>query len=170
MSWEFGRRRTSRGVAASPIRCETKVSRRPTPFAPAWVILPSSRRISATAPRMRASTKAATRRDEDQLVQRAIAVLERRMFRRGQELLSPRGLRQYLRLRLVGKARRCLPPCFSTPNGARCSAAQSMRRQCMRAWWSSARFGTMRSASSSRTTIHQAWPPRAKPILLPLGS
>ncbi|MDF5817879.1 hypothetical protein P4054_23125 [Pseudomonas aeruginosa] len=39
-----------------------------------------------TAPRMRASTKAATRRDEDQLVQRAIAVLERRMFRRGQEL------------------------------------------------------------------------------------
>lgn len=56
-----------------------------------------------TAPRMRASTKAATRRDEDQLVQRAIAVLERRMFRRGQELLSPRGLRQYLRLRLVGK-------------------------------------------------------------------
>ncbi|WP_055311753.1 JAB domain-containing protein [Pseudomonas aeruginosa] len=57
-----------------------------------------------TAPRMRASTKAATRRDEDQLVQRAIAVLERRMFRRGQELLSPRGLRQYLRLRLVGKS------------------------------------------------------------------
>ncbi|EPO4283110.1 JAB domain-containing protein [Pseudomonas aeruginosa] len=55
------------------------------------------------APRMRASTRAATRRDEDLLVQRAIAVLERRMFRRGQDLLCPRRLRQYLRLRLVGK-------------------------------------------------------------------
>ncbi|WP_279638687.1 JAB domain-containing protein, partial [Pseudomonas aeruginosa] len=55
------------------------------------------------APRMRASTRAATRRDEDLLVQRAIAVLERRMFRHGQDLLCPRRLRQYLRLRLVGK-------------------------------------------------------------------
>ncbi|HEP9230667.1 JAB domain-containing protein [Pseudomonas aeruginosa] len=56
------------------------------------------------APRMRASAKTATRRDEDLLVHRAIALLERRMFRRGQDLLCPRRLRQYLRLRLVGKS------------------------------------------------------------------
>ncbi len=64
------------------------------------------------APRMRASTRAATRRDEDLLVQRAIAVLERRMFRRGQDLLCPRRLRQYLRLRLVGKCEEVIAAVF----------------------------------------------------------
>ncbi|HGX3311265.1 TPA: JAB domain-containing protein [Pseudomonas aeruginosa] len=56
-----------------------------------------------TAPKMRATTRAVARREEDLLVQRAIAVLERRAFQRGQDLLCPRSMRQYLRLRLAGE-------------------------------------------------------------------
>lgn len=45
--------------------------------------------------------KRKSRRQEDELVQQAITVLERRLFKRGPSLENPQQVRQYLRLKLA---------------------------------------------------------------------
>lgn len=64
------------------------------------------------APKLRAAHSATARRDEDALIRRAIAVLERRVFRHRHDLLCAHDLRQYLRLKLAGRKEEVLAAVF----------------------------------------------------------
>ena len=57
-------------------------------------------------------TKSKSQRQEDELVQQAISVLEKRLFKRGPYLENPDQVRQYLRLRLARETREVFAALF----------------------------------------------------------